>query len=50
MFIDGASSADVTQGRVGNCWFVAAAASLALEKDLWTKVRHHLHCGIFKSF
>ncbi|XP_057301622.1 calpain-5-like [Hydractinia symbiolongicarpus] len=38
MFTEGASSADVTQGRVGNCWFVAAAASLALEKDLWTKV------------
>eukprot|EP00794_Sanderia_malayensis_P011154 gene11154-12326_t len=36
--IDGASSADVTQGRVGNCWFVAAVALLAEEKKLWPKV------------
>ncbi|XP_065055645.1 calpain-5-like isoform X2 [Rhopilema esculentum] len=36
--VDGASSADVTQGRLGNCWFVAAAASLAEEKNLWSKV------------
>lgn len=36
--VDGASSADVTQGRLGNCWFVAAAASLAEENNLWTKV------------
>lgn len=38
MFVAGASAADVTQGRVGNCWFVAAAASLALEKELWKRV------------
>lgn len=38
LFVQGISSADVTQGRVGNCWFVAAAACLALEKELWTKV------------
>ncbi len=36
--MDGASSADVTQGRLGNCWFVAAAASIAEEKNLWSKV------------
>lgn len=38
MFVQGADAADVTQGRVGNCWFVAAAACLALEKELWKKV------------
>lgn len=38
LFVQGADAADVTQGRVGNCWFVAAAACLALEKDLWKKV------------
>lgn len=38
LFVQGISSADVTQGRVGNCWFVAAAACVALEKDLWTKI------------
>lgn len=36
--VDGASSGDVTQGRLGNCWFVAAAASIAEEKNLWSKV------------
>jgi len=36
--IEGASSADVSQGRVGNCWFVAACACLAIEKNLWKKV------------
>ncbi|XP_065645117.1 calpain-5 isoform X2 [Hydra vulgaris] len=49
MFVDGASSADVTQGRVGNCWFVAAAASLALEKDLYTKVIPNHKTLTFKS-
>ena len=43
MFTEGADSADVSQGRVGNCWFVAAAGSLALEKDLWTKASIHNH-------
>ena len=38
LFVEGISSEDVTQGRVGNCWFVAASACLALEKGLWTKV------------
>ncbi|XP_047129851.1 calpain-5 isoform X1 [Hydra vulgaris] len=51
MFVDGASSADVTQGRVGNCWFVAAAASLALEKDLYTKViPHHRTLSFQKEY
>ncbi|XP_076054857.1 calpain-5-like isoform X2 [Oratosquilla oratoria] len=38
LFIDGASSSDVTQGQLGNCWFVAACASLAGVKELWHKV------------
>jgi len=38
LFVDGAGSGDVTQGEVGNCWFVAAASCLANEKQIWTKV------------
>ena len=32
------SSHDVTQGKLGNCWFVAACSSLALEPSLLEKV------------
>jgi len=36
--VDGMSSHDVTQGKLGNCWFVAACSSLALEPSLLEKV------------
>ncbi|KAK3699441.1 hypothetical protein QZH41_018607, partial [Actinostola sp. cb2023] len=38
LFIDGADSHDVTQGKLGNCWFVAACSSLALRPTLLDKV------------
>ena len=38
LFVDGMSSHDVTQGKLGNCWFVAACSSLALEPSLLEKV------------
>ncbi|CAG7838641.1 unnamed protein product [Allacma fusca] len=38
LFVDKASSKDVTQGSLGNCWFVAACASLATVKPLWSQV------------
>ncbi|XP_071484579.1 calpain-5-like [Diadema antillarum] len=38
LVVDGTKSGDVTQGQLGNCWFVAATANLAQEKELWEKV------------
>ncbi|XP_070538573.1 calpain-5-like [Ptychodera flava] len=38
LFVEGASSGDVSQGSLGNCWFVASCSSLAQEKELWSKV------------
>ncbi|KAL3848425.1 hypothetical protein ACJMK2_019283 [Sinanodonta woodiana] len=38
LFVEGASSGDVTQGRLGNCWFVAASSCLAQYKELWNRV------------
>ena len=38
LVVDGLSSSDLNQGRLGNCWFVAACSALALEKKLWDKV------------
>ncbi|KAH3807551.1 hypothetical protein DPMN_135896, partial [Dreissena polymorpha] len=38
LFVAGASAGDVTQGRLGNCWFVAASSCLALYKELWHRV------------
>ncbi len=38
LFIDGASSRDATQGRIGNCWFVAACGVLAGSKPLWERI------------
>ncbi|XP_065178959.1 calpain-5-like [Sycon ciliatum] len=35
---DGVSGNDLNQGDVGNCWFVAACATLAGVKPLWDKV------------
>ncbi|XP_013928774.1 PREDICTED: calpain-5-like [Thamnophis sirtalis] len=36
--VHGISSHDLRQGRLGNCWFVAACSCLALRKKLWQKV------------
>ncbi|KAL8625593.1 hypothetical protein ACOMHN_014681 [Nucella lapillus] len=38
LFVEGASSGDVTQGKLGNCWFVAASSCLASVKEIWNKV------------
>uniref|UniRef100_M4AE78 Calpain-5-like n=1 Tax=Xiphophorus maculatus TaxID=8083 RepID=M4AE78_XIPMA len=38
LFVEGISSHDLNQGIVGNCWFVAACACLALKSNLWEKV------------
>ncbi|KAG8448049.1 hypothetical protein GDO86_015227 [Hymenochirus boettgeri] len=59
LFVDGISPHDLHQGKLGNCWFVAACSCLALRKSLWTKVipkwkeqewdpnRPHTYAGIF---
>ncbi|KAK8746450.1 hypothetical protein OTU49_017024 [Cherax quadricarinatus] len=55
LFVEGASANDVTQGQLGNCWFVAACATLAGVKELWNRVipdykdqeYGELHPGIF---
>ncbi|XP_078693465.1 calpain-5-like isoform X2 [Branchiostoma floridae x Branchiostoma belcheri] len=38
LFVEGVSAHDLNQGQLGNCWFVAAVASLTLEKELWKEV------------
>ncbi|XP_041352428.1 calpain-5-like [Gigantopelta aegis] len=38
LFVEGASSGDVSQGHLGNCWFVAASSCLAEFKEIWHKV------------
>lgn len=40
LFVEGISSRDLNQGDVGNCWFVAACACLALKPTLWKKVSY----------
>ncbi|XP_077578546.1 calpain-5-like isoform X2 [Stigmatopora nigra] len=59
LFVDGPSAHDLHQGRLGNCWFVAACSTLATRDTLWHKVipdwqdqewkkeRPHLYAGIF---
>ncbi|KAM4696787.1 calpain-6 [Rhinophrynus dorsalis] len=59
LIVYGISSHDLHQGRLGNCWFVAACSCLALRKTLWKKVipnwkkqewdpkRPHRYAGIF---
>uniref|UniRef100_A0A667WZX2 Calpain catalytic domain-containing protein n=1 Tax=Myripristis murdjan TaxID=586833 RepID=A0A667WZX2_9TELE len=37
-FVEGASRFDFSQGKVGNCWFLAAIASLTFQKDLMVQV------------
>ncbi|XP_045199572.2 calpain-5-like [Mercenaria mercenaria] len=58
LFVAGTSSGDVTQGRLGNCWFVAASSCLALHKELcnqvipsdqeWDENNPDEYCGIFR--
>ncbi|XP_015280656.1 PREDICTED: calpain-5-like, partial [Gekko japonicus] len=38
LFVNGISSHDLHQGKLGNCWFVAACSCLALRDSLWQKV------------
>ncbi|NWY14482.1 CAN5 protein, partial [Aphelocoma coerulescens] len=38
LLVNGMSSHDFHQGRLGNCWFVAACSCLALRKSLWQQV------------
>ncbi|XP_053129228.1 calpain-6 isoform X2 [Hemicordylus capensis] len=38
LFVNGISSHDLHQGKLGNCWFVAACSCLALRENLWQKV------------
>ncbi|NWV71663.1 CAN5 protein, partial [Malurus elegans] len=38
LLVDGISSHDFHQGKLGNCWFVAACSCLALRKSLWQQV------------
>lgn len=38
LVVGGVHGNDLNQGDVGNCWFVAACASLALEQKLWKHV------------
>ncbi|GAB6021318.1 Calpain-5 [Chamberlinius hualienensis] len=38
LVVDRLNSSNITQGCLGNCWFVAACCSLAREKELWSKV------------
>ncbi|XP_064113943.1 calpain-5-like isoform X5 [Macrobrachium nipponense] len=55
LFVEGVSANDVTQGQLGNCWFVAACATLTGVKELWHRVipdykdqeYGDLHPGIF---
>lgn len=53
LFVEGVSRFDVVQGRIGNCWMVAAAANLTLNDELFSRVVpadqcfHRDYAGIF---
>ncbi|XP_036421020.1 calpain-2 catalytic subunit-like [Colossoma macropomum] len=38
--IDGATRTDICQGELGDCWLMAAIASLTLDKDILARVIH----------
>ncbi|XP_030066111.1 calpain-6 [Microcaecilia unicolor] len=38
LIVDGISAHDLHQGKLGNCWFVAACSCLAIKDKLWKKV------------
>ena len=38
LFVDGSSKCDVNQGYLGDCWFLAPMAVLAMRRDLLDKV------------
>nr|XP_033802283.1 calpain-6 [Geotrypetes seraphini]XP_033802284.1 calpain-6 [Geotrypetes seraphini]XP_033802285.1 calpain-6 [Geotrypetes seraphini] len=38
LIVDGISAHDLHQGKLGNCWLVAACSCLAIKKKLWEKV------------
>ncbi|XP_071950626.1 calpain-5-like [Antedon mediterranea] len=60
LLVEGADSGDVTQGQLGNCWFVAASSSLAQQEEIfekvipkiqdqeWDKENPDNYCGVFR--
>jgi len=56
MFVDGADRFDINQGELGDCWLLAALASLAMDHMLLHKVMdprqsfqsENGYCGIFR--
>lgn len=54
-FVDGFSRFDVKQGKLGDCWLIAAMANLTLNKSLFNQVvcedntdfQNANYCGIF---
>lgn len=55
LFTDGMSRFDIEQGEIGDCWFLAAVASLSMNEDLMSRVvpedqgfEKRRYCGAFK--
>uniref|UniRef100_A0A8R1XSZ6 Calpain catalytic domain-containing protein n=1 Tax=Onchocerca volvulus TaxID=6282 RepID=A0A8R1XSZ6_ONCVO len=58
LFVEGATANDVTQGTLGNCWFVSACSALTHNQALLKKVipdsngqewtENNKYCGIFR--
>uniref|UniRef100_A0A915AZC1 Calpain catalytic domain-containing protein n=2 Tax=Parascaris univalens TaxID=6257 RepID=A0A915AZC1_PARUN len=58
LFVEGATPNDVTQGILGNCWFVSACSALTHNEALLNKVipeakeqewsNNNAYCGIFR--